>query len=182
MTPLDLALGISLIIASLLVVVGWNHTEAGKLEAATTALVSSKQQQVVDPALIAAASSLPSGLQALNKQQRDSMYLPIEAYARLDHLNEEITNIKDATSQAIIVGAVSSILVYATGWLAEIQNSLYVLCLIVWGMLLLFYFDRGILQVRRIRGLEKINRHISPSTSVQELRDLATEALDRYLT
>jgi len=170
------------IMTALLPVTYWTHGSASKLESATFALVTNRQQQVVDPALMTAISALPSGLPTLNKQQRDSLYLPIDAYAKLDRLSERVLTIRDRTSQAIYLGAVCSITTFVTGVLYAMENGLYGLFAVISGLLLVSYLDSGIFQVRKIRALERINRRILTSSSVEDLRDAASEALSKYLT
>ena len=161
----------------LLTVAGWNYREASKLESATVRLAQNKTQTVVDAALIAAISALPSGLQMLNKQQRDSLYPPMDAYAKLDRLSERIKTIKNGISDAIVMGVISSVMAFLSGLFYEMGNSLYSLTAIISGVSLILYLFGGIFQIRKITMLERINDRISASTSVDDLRNAAVEAL-----
>jgi hypothetical protein len=171
--------GLAVLTLALLTVVGWNYREASRLESATARLAQTKTQTVIDAALIGAISALPTGLKTLNKQQRDSLYPPMDAYAKLDRLTEDIKAIRNGISDAVVAGVICSITAFLSGLLYDMGNTLYVPTAIVCGVSLILYLFGGVFQIRKITMLERINERISSSSSVDDLRNAAVEALEK---
>ena len=171
----------ALVILGLLIVVGWNYREAGRLETDTNRIVQDRTQTVVSAALIAVVSALPPNLQTLNKQQWDALFPPMDARVKLERLSEDIKKIKNAISDSVVAGVVSAITAFLSGLFYEMNNNVYILTAIVAGISLYFYLFGGVFQIRRITAIERINDIISNSSSLGDLQSATVDALKKLM-
>lgn len=182
MTYIYIGGGFAALIATLLSVAFSNHSSASRLESATHGLVTEKQQSVIKPALRQAILSVSADSQDFTKEQWNAISLPIDTYTTLDRLNQKVMTIRDHTTESIYSGALCAIATFAAGVFYALDNSLWGLAASIAGILFLVYVNSGILQARKIRGLERINRRILTSETVEELKKIADEALSKYFS
>lgn len=180
MTFIYIGGGFAALIATLLSVAFSNHNSASRLESATHELVTKKQQSVIKPALRQAILSVSPDSQDFTKEQWNAISLPIDTYTTLDRLNQKVMTIRDNTTESIYSGALCAIATFGAGVLYALDNSLWGLAASIAGILLLVYVNSGILRGRKIRGLERINRRILTSETVEDLKKIADEALSKY--
>ncbi len=159
------------LILGTLVVTGWNHAAASRLESATYDLVRQRQRDLVDPSLANIMKSV------LRKEPQGNLYTALDAGAKLEQLNDRVLSVRNKTAWAIVLGVASASVAFVTGWLYDVGNSLYVLPLIAAAFLFYNYFLWGIYATVRIRALERINRRILDSTSVDDLRGAIADAV-----
>ena len=166
----------------LLFVVNANSELASNLESRTFELVNGKQQEIVLPQLRKAMAALPGDLSQLTMEQSNSIKEPSEAYARLAQWADKVQMIRDQTSDAMIVGPLCAFTTFVSGVLIQLGHYLAPWATVTSVGLGFLYFNWGILQRRRVRRLEKLNRRMLTSSSVGELRAVADEALTKYLS